>query len=594
MNRTILCRAATVALAPVLAVGLTISPSAAAPADDAGSWLAGEVPDSGIVVTESSFGAYDDYGLTADVLVALVNLDVEPSTRTRLADALSASVEEYTTGEAFGDAGSRYAGATGKLTAALQLAGRDVGSVGGEDLVEVAESVVTTTGPATGRGVDLSDFGDFSNSIGQSWVVRALATAGSDLADEAATYLALQQCADGTFTEAMADAGCTSGSGSLDATGFALQALVTADAAGVDGLDDEIAAGRDRLLADQADDGSFAEAGATNSNTTGLAAAALEAAGETSAAADAAAWITGLQIGPDETGTPLADERGAVAFDPAAFEAGRAGGITTATRDQWRRATAQASLAVPFVAEADPRLQAPELAGAGETIDVEVTDLAADQAFTIDGGTSQVSGTAGADGTATATVTLPGDDAIPGDELALTLTLTADTATVTAVVRVLPVVDFDVVVPDEVETGESFEVTFGEEEPVDGEPIVLFIESGSEADVPQAAAEGDEVLASDDLVLTAPDEPGDYVVGVVSEIGDRSGVALLAVVAAVDPGADLGAGTGSGTDVTTGAGAPLPAAGATIAPWLPWAALGIVLLGAALLASGRLRAGKQS
>ena len=69
-----------------------------------------------------------------------------------------------------------------------------------------------------------------------------------------------------------------------------------------------------------------------NSNTTGLAAAALRAAGEDDAADAGAAFLADLQIG-------ACDEFGAIAYDQTAFDAG-----IDADRGQWTRASAQGAL----------------------------------------------------------------------------------------------------------------------------------------------------------------------------------------------------------------------------------------------------------
>ena len=61
------------------------------------------------------------------------------------------------------------------------------------------EDVVSTAAPTAGRIADMSIYGDYANVIGQSFAARALTTVGSDLADEATSFLLEQQCGAGFF-----------------------------------------------------------------------------------------------------------------------------------------------------------------------------------------------------------------------------------------------------------------------------------------------------------------------------------------------------------------------------------------------------------
>ena len=82
---------------------------------------------------------------------------------------------------------------------------------------------------------------------------------------------------------------------------------------------------------------------ATNANSTGLAGWAFLVTGRCTPEHDASVWVRKRQVRPDVAGTPLAGEVGAIAYDHAALKAAQLDGITRATRDQWRRATAQAA-----------------------------------------------------------------------------------------------------------------------------------------------------------------------------------------------------------------------------------------------------------
>ena len=99
------------------------------------------------------------------------------------------------------------------------------------------------------------------------------------------------------------------------------------------------------LAATQKADGSFVGSTFTpdpNTNSTGLAASALAAAGTCEQAGRAAEWVTSLQVGPQPAGSPLAGEEGALAYDKAATGQRRRRRHPVHGRDQWWRATVQA------------------------------------------------------------------------------------------------------------------------------------------------------------------------------------------------------------------------------------------------------------
>ncbi len=246
----------------------------------AARWLDDQLTDG--VVHNDQYD-FDDLGLTIDVFLALHDLDTRAATQQRIVEALASKVDEYTTGGSFAP-DDRYAGATGKLASAVQEAGQDATSFGGVNLVQRAEERVVTEGASTGRASDLSEYGDYSNTIGQAWVVRALSTASSSRAASTVEYLLKQQCANGGFRVSMADEQCgTPGAEqgpTVDATAFALQALGVAREHGISGLDDDVAEATDWLLRTQAADGSFSDGGTANTNSTGLAAATLRAVGQ--------------------------------------------------------------------------------------------------------------------------------------------------------------------------------------------------------------------------------------------------------------------------------------------------------------------------
>jgi hypothetical protein len=122
-----------------------------------------------------------------------------------------------------------------------------------------------------------------------AWAVLGLSRTPDGPTDEAVAALADAQCDDGGFTWESADGGaCT---GEPDTTGIAAAALIAA------GEDATAATAVQWLLDDQAGDGSFGTEFGANANSTAMAAQALLAAGEADAAQAATAFLIGLQIG---------------------------------------------------------------------------------------------------------------------------------------------------------------------------------------------------------------------------------------------------------------------------------------------------------
>jgi hypothetical protein len=355
-------RLAAVALSTVLGTGAAlVAPAAqAAPAhrlnlqaDSASDWLARQLTHG--LVHNRQF-TFDDYGLSLDVFFALKTLGTHRAASTSVLRAIDDDPEAY-----ISFAGAHYAGATGKLATAVELQGRNPASYGGVDLVHRVESLVHTGADAQrGRGVD-SGPTDFGNTIGQAWVVRALEGADSPLADEATGFLLKQQCDAGFFRENFeattsastfrCDAAVPAETGSVDSTALAVQALVAARANGQRGLTGEIRKASAWLARQQAANGSFKGNGVANTNTTGLAAAALALTGRSHRAQRAGAWISHRQVSHvvAHKAHKLRRETGAIAYSSAALRAGRTDGIPVDQRDQWRRATTQAAIGVAAV-----------------------------------------------------------------------------------------------------------------------------------------------------------------------------------------------------------------------------------------------------
>ncbi|WP_217712009.1 hypothetical protein [Kitasatospora sp. NA04385] len=204
---TALLPAATAAAAPPV----TVRPDAAA-----AGWLAGQLVGGDHL--ESSFGgvSYPDQGLTVDAVLAFAAAKVSDDAAARATAWLAQPAN--LAGYAGDGVGESYAGATAKLAFAAQVRGADPASFGGVDLVARLRALQQPSG----RFSDVSQWGDYSNSLGQSYALLALARTPGGAPATAVGYLAGAQCADGGFPVAFAQPVCTS---DPDATALAAQAL---------------------------------------------------------------------------------------------------------------------------------------------------------------------------------------------------------------------------------------------------------------------------------------------------------------------------------------------------------------------------------
>lgn len=323
----------TVLSGPALAApaGVTTAAGSAAAADPAGvagGFLVREMAATGGHLEN---GGFFDYGLTIDAILALDAAGVGQSAATAATGQVTGSIGGYISGELWGDVGSHYAGATGKALVLAAAQGLDPRSVGGVDLV----ATLTSLEQPSGQFKDVSGYGDYSNTIGQSFGVIGLHRAGAGPDAAAVAFLADQQCADGGFSLKFGASPCAS---DPDATAYAVQALLAVKGTG----DPAATKGLDFLAAQQRADGSVGGTGPTaggNANSTGLAGQAFVAGGRTTQARRAAAYISTLQYGC----TFPAALRGGVAYDAAALTAHKS---SPAVTDQDRRGTAQAALAL--------------------------------------------------------------------------------------------------------------------------------------------------------------------------------------------------------------------------------------------------------
>ena len=339
----------TVLLLASSGVCLAASPHSApasAEAAAATTWLAAELTRSGGSMPGFTAGS-PDVGLTEDVVLALTAAGAGESPTARTATSqVAAHVADFISYDSLGTAfpGVRLAGPMAKSMLVAEVQGGDPKAFGGWDLEGTLRSLMLTTGSNTGRFADKNAFSlDASNGFGQAFALIALQRTKEGVPADAVSFLLAQQCPAGGF-RLFYDSGATCAADAetdTDATSLAVEALQVVD------QNTAIKAASAKavtwLLGHQdSTTGSFSGTGPTatpNSNSTGVAAAALRSAGEGAAADKAAGYVAALQLG-------AGPDAGAIGYDHDAVGAAPGGIIDDTSRDQWRRATAQAVLAL--------------------------------------------------------------------------------------------------------------------------------------------------------------------------------------------------------------------------------------------------------
>lgn len=330
--------------------------AASTPAADAAvAWLQKQVNAKGLL---PGFGTAD-YSLTADYALGLQELGLD----TERDEVLRALVDEKD--EFIGDGVEE---ASASVAAQALWASTQLGSSDNAVKTRLEGQVLNAdeVGPGTdyaadavGRVVDLQ-FNPWTGTITQAWTVAALEESGSDEADEALGFLLKQQCEDGSFRFKWSERNATDQScdgdptsyADIDSTAYVL--ILLSDLAESDPtLQDDLDAAAAWLVGQQnLGDGSFNAGYGANANSTGLASRALAAAGLHAQAVDAANWLVRRQAGTyTSCPTPLANDRGAIAFDDAALKRGVSSGIG-GTRGSWQFATAQSFSALALAAAA--------------------------------------------------------------------------------------------------------------------------------------------------------------------------------------------------------------------------------------------------
>jgi hypothetical protein len=350
--------------AGALTIGLVATGPAATAAhkpvkpETSAKWLSKQLTDGLVHNDEFDF---DDYGLTVDVGFALAAIQGNGPALKQVRKALGKHVKSYTTGV---DSLTTdvYAGPTAKALVFAQTVGANPRKYGGTNLVKQLRPLVSTGGPTKGRIQDVSAFGDFANTIGQSFAAAGLLNAGDRTGRPVLKFLLKQQCKKGFFRldfaadKTLADQSCDGAATpadkapDTDATALAVLNLLSLEHPSPKA---RAAVGKavKWLRKTQKHNGSFGggpTTEASNANSTGLAGWALASADYCPNAGRAAKWLSKLTVSGNVSGTPLAGQKGAIAYDKAALATAQTAGITDATQDQFRRATAQAAPALLY------------------------------------------------------------------------------------------------------------------------------------------------------------------------------------------------------------------------------------------------------
>ena len=358
------------------------------------------------------FGTFADYGVTADAVLALAAAGAGQDEAALTTAYLANHVVDYV---GFGDPNEIAAGAVAKLLNVAIAQGVDPTAFGGQNLVATLQAREAQNG----RFSDQSQYGDFSNTFGQSLALIGLHRAAVTTSAPSRAYLLTQQCSNGGFLLFMTDAGCTDpASADPDATAMAVQALIA-----IGGATAQVSAGLDYLATRQAASGGVGGGGpqtGLNANTTGLAGQAFLAGGRSANARRAASFVAALQYGC----TFPAGVRGGIAYDQTAYDDQADAGTAAAPVDQDRRSTSQAALAL-----AGTPLYAVSAVGADATAP-ELDCPAVTTSTTTSSTSSTSSNSAGTSTTAAAPA--PADPSDPGSAVPGNLAFTgADVAAAT-------------------------------------------------------------------------------------------------------------------------------------------------------------------
>lgn len=303
----------------------TTSPAAAA-----AGWLARQLVGGTHVRTTFAGTSYDDYGGTADAVLGMATAKVSGSAIKAATAWLAKNADAYASLHDTSGAPGPYDGSVAKLALVAEATGQDATSFGGFNLLKALhDDQCTAVGNADG-----SDFTQAAcpgvgaarniySSVSESLAILVQARAGGSYApsSDAIDYFLSLQCPDGGFT-GLTSACTDNADASADETAYAamaLQALSSHQAGTAQAATQQVALTKaiGWLLSKRTRAGYWVAQGGADIDTTGLAGAALSAAGKD--AGRTRSWLAAQQV---TTGPSLGKgaSRGAMKYQ-GAFDA---------------------------------------------------------------------------------------------------------------------------------------------------------------------------------------------------------------------------------------------------------------------------------
>lgn len=374
--------AAALAVATAGALLFTSAPAHAATAPTtttdtaaaAAGWLSRQLVGGTHLSTTYAGSTYDDYGGTADVVLALAATKVGGAAIKTATGWLATNADAYASLHDTTGAPGPYDGSVAKLALVAQVTGQDATAFGGYNLLKALhDDQCTAVGNADGSdytkaacpGVGAAR--NIYSSVSESLAILVQARAGGAYAPnaDALSYFLSLQCPNGGFTGLTSTCSDNSAA-SADETAYAimaLQALGSQPAA--------LAKAVDWLLSTRASGGYWVEQGGPDVDTTGLATAALSAAGKDVRASQA--WLAAQQV---TTGPTLGKgaSRGALkyqgSFDPTASVKATADALPGLAKDGSFATLTDSgtALGAPVLALAAPTLKSQVTRGAAQTV----------------------------------------------------------------------------------------------------------------------------------------------------------------------------------------------------------------------------------
>jgi hypothetical protein len=264
---------------------------------------------------DSNFGGsfYPSYGANADVIFGLAAAGAGKTKITTALGYLASNLDAYA--DVSGTAGGPYDGSVAKVALAAQVAGvsgSPATAFAGHDLLaQLKSDQCTAATPVDSYGsyvcVAIGAATNIYSSVSESLTLLAEARGGGVYVPDSAaiSYFDTLQCPSGGFTGDIT--ACSPGDEDLDATSYAIMALSLLGA----GQSAHLTAAVNWLHGQQNAGGYWVSQGGANTNSTGLAVAAL--APQSINVASARTWLLSQQVAAGSTGAGAFQYAGAFA-----------------------------------------------------------------------------------------------------------------------------------------------------------------------------------------------------------------------------------------------------------------------------------------